>query len=447
MRLESEPLFCMLDTKIILRGAEDHTSDRGGGSLQIRFCVLDYPMMPMNPLRFYLLAFSLIFMLSGRAEEPTFAGEWETTYGLMKLKVEGTKVSGAYQSDGDDAHDIKGTVKDLVWQFTYQEPGVTGEGSFTLSADGQSFAGRWREKGAGTWQTWAGRRPSAGEGSFSGVWKTTYGQMRLIQRGTAVIGCYQYQGQSDISGTIREGVLQFTYTESTGTRGSGSFKLGGGAASFAGPWKTGDGKQGGQWEGTRIEPRAGRSWLVVLEAHWESNLQQPEYSYGEMLRQFFTRVPHVAVRHRYFDSKDDFATWCGELAYLNEPAVLYVSSHGTGEGITVGKHVLTGEFIGRQLRYAPEVKLVHLGSCLTMAGEAPVALRKASGYDLPISGFTRVADWAGSAVIDFAYLDLILSRGMAPGEAVRQICKSVSFAGEEDSPDSVIKPAGLKIIE
>ena len=401
----------------------------------------------MNRLRFFLLGFALLTASFAWADEPTFAGDWDTTYGLMKLKVEGSKVRGTYQSEESGVHDIRGIVKGLEFQFAYEEPGVTGEGNFTLSADGQAFAGRWRENGAGTWQTWTGLRPPPGGESFSGVWKTTYGQMRLIQRGAAVIGCYQYQGHSEISGTVKDGVLQFTYTESTGEQGSGTFKLEKGATSFAGPWKTGDGKPSGQWEGTRIDPRAGRSWLVVLEAHWESNLQQPEYSYGGMLRQFFTRMPQVAVRHRYFDGKDDFATWCSELAYLNEPAVLYVSSHGTGEGITVGQHVLTGEFIGRQLRYAPEVKLVHLGSCLTMVGGAPAALRKASGHHMPVSGFTRVADWAGSAVIDFAYLDLILSRGIAPGEAVRQIRKSMSFAGEEDSPDSVIAPAGLSIIE
>jgi hypothetical protein len=62
-------------------------------------------------------------------------------------------------------------------------------------------------------------------------------------------------------------------------------------------------------------------------------------------------------------------------------------------------------------------------------------------------GFTKVADWAGSAVIDFSYLDLVLSRGIAPGEAVRQVRRSVSFAGEEELADVAIRPAGLKIVE
>jgi hypothetical protein len=67
--------------------------------------------------------------------------------------------------------------------------------------------------------------------------------------------------------------------------------------------------------------------------------------------------------------------------------------------------------------------------------------------DLPVSGFTKVADWAGSAVIDFSYLDLVLSRDVAPKEAVRQIRKNVSFAGDDKSIDSSIKPAGLKIVD
>jgi len=365
----------------------------------------------------------------------------------MEVKVEGAKAQGTYQAPGGPPNDIRGTIDGLKWTFTYTESSAEGEGSFTLAKDGLSFAGEWREKGTEQWQPWAGRRPAAEARDFSGVWQTTFGLMRLMQKDDAVTGCYSYSGQSEISGKVKDGVLQYTYTETTGDKGGGEFKLGEDGATFAGTWKTTDGQQGGASEGTRVKPIAGRTWLVVLEAHWESSLQQPEYSYGDMLRQFFTRVPGVAVRHRYFDGKEDFAKWCAELPYLNEPAVFYVSSHGTQAGITVGKEVLSGEFIGSQLRHAPEVKLVHLGACLTMSGSTPGTLRKASGLNAPVSGFTKIADWAGSAVIDFSYLDLVLSRKMPPAEAVRQIQKSVSFAGENEIPGCAIKPAGLKIVE
>lgn len=402
---------------------------------------------PMHCFRLLQLAALWVFAVTVRAADPTFAGEWETTYGHMELTVKGREVHGTYQVPGGAPNDIKGALEGLKWTFTYTEPNAEGEGAFTLAKDGQSFAGQWREKGTEQWQPWAGRRAAAAVLDFSGVWKTSYGQMRLIQKDAAVTGCYSYSGQSEISGEVKSGILRLTYTEATGDKGSAEFKLSPDGATFSGTWKTADGKQGGLWEGNRVKPMAGRTWLVVLEAHWESGLQQPEYSYGDMLRHFFSRVPSVEVRHRYFDGKEDFAKWCAELPYLNEPAVFYVSSHGSEAGITVGKEVLSGEFIGRQLRFAPEVKLVHLGACLTMSGGAPAALRKASGQSVPVSGFTKVADWAGSAVIDFSYLDLVLSRKMPPAEAVRQILKNVTFAREEDAPDSAIKAAGLKIVE
>ncbi|HWB05866.1 MAG TPA: hypothetical protein VG796_22790 [Verrucomicrobiales bacterium] len=401
----------------------------------------------MHFLRLLPFAALWIYTIAARAAEPGFAGDWETTYGHMELKVEGTNVKGTYQVPGGPPNDIRGTVDGLKWTFTYTEPNVEGEGSFTLAKDGQSFTGQWREKGTVQWQPWAGRRAVAVVRNFSGVWKTTFGMMRLVEKDASVTGCYSYGGQSEVSGKTEGGALKFTYTETTGDKGSGEFKLGGDGETFTGTWKTTDGKQGGQWEGTRVKPMAGRTWLVVLEAHWESGLQQPEYSYGDMLRHFFSRVPSVEVRHRYFDGKEDFAKWCEELPYLNEPAVFYVSSHGTEKGITVGKEVLSGDFIGSRLRFAPEVKLVHLGACLTMSGGAPAALRKASGLNMPVSGFTKVADWAGSAVIDFSYLDLVLSRKMPPGEAVRQIKSSVAFAGEGETPGMAIRPAGLKIVE
>ena len=183
----------------------------------------------MNCFRFMQLAALFVFTVSSRAADPTFAGPWESTYGHMELKVDGTAVRGTFQAPGGAANDIRGTL------------------------DGLNFT--------------------------------------------------------------------FNYTESTGDKGTAEFKLAEDGTTFIGTWQVTKSKQGGAWEGTRVKPVAGRTWLVVLEAHWESSLQQPEYSYGDMLRQFFTRVPGIAVRHRYFDGKDDFAKWCAELPYLNEPAI------------------------------------------------------------------------------------------------------------------------------
>ena len=402
---------------------------------------------PMN--RILALAVGIFFFLSapGRAAEPTFAGEWESTYGRMILKADGKKISGTYEYAGGVANDITGTQDGPKLTFTYEEPGVTGEGTFTLAGDGKSFDGKWRPKGQAAWANWSGRRPSAPIQNFSGVWKTTYGMMRLTQQGNAVEGCYMFSGTARISGTVNGDKFAFKYREPDGTAGAGEFKLSAERDRFEGTWKADGAKTVDAWTGTRVLPQAGRVWLVVLEARWESSLREQEYSYGEMMRQFFTRVPTVAVRHRWFTGRADFAKWCEELPYINEPVIFYVASHGSEKGITVGKEVLDGTFIGTQLRDASSVKLIHLGSCLTMAGTVPQDIRKADKLPAPVSGYTRTADWAGSAVIDFAYLDLVLSRQLPPAEAVRQIRENVSFAGEQGKPGSVIAPAGLKIVE
>jgi hypothetical protein len=270
--------------------------------------------------------------------------------------------------------------------------------------------------------------------------------MRLVQRGKNIEGCYSFSGRATLAGTEQDGVFTFTYREPDGTTGKGSFKLAADRTRFDGSWSADKGGAGGGWTGTRVVPEPGRTWLIILEARWEANIVEAEYSYGEMLRQFFTRVPSVAVRHRYFTGRADFAKWCAELTYLTEPTVFYVSSHGTEQGITVGGEVLDGKFIGEQLRFASAVKLVHLGACLAMRGGVPPEIRKASGLPAPISGYTLSADWAGSAVIDFAYLDLVLARSMEPAQAVQQMQENVTFANEKAKPGSAIAPAGLKIL-
>lgn len=271
--------------------------------------------------------------------------------------------------------------------------------------------------------------------------------MRLCQTGEKVEGCYNFNGRATVKGTAKDNTLSLTYKEANGTTGTAHWQLTPDRASFAGTWKEDAGIRGGAWAGKRVEPQKGRVWLVILEARWETSLRDSEYSYGEMLRQFFTRVPTVAVRHRFFTGRADFAKWCADLPYLAEPMVFYISSHGTAKGITVGQEVLDGAFIGEQLRYAPTVQLVHLGACIAMSGAVPGEIRKASGLPAPVSGYTRTADWAGSAVIDFAYLDLVLARKMPPGEAVTQIKQSVTFAKDEARPGSAFPPAGLKIVE
>ena len=174
-----------------------------------------------------------------------------------------------------------------------------------------------------------------------------------------------------------------------------------------------------------------------------------EYSFGLMLRTFFARVPRVAIRHRLLNSEPDFKRWTAEIPYLPDPVVLYISSHGSKEGITVGGKTIGSKAMADALRDADNLTLLHFGSCLVAGGAVPKEIQKelSSSNKLPITGFTKVADWAGSAVVDFTYLDLIFSRGLSPADAVKQTKKMLSFANETKRPGDAIEPAGLISVE
>ena len=99
----------------------------------------------------------------------------------------------------------------------------------------------------------------------------------------------------------------------------------------------------------------GLLWLVVIEAHWQHSYLDKEYAFGHMLREFFTRLPHVNVRQRFFEDEAGLERWCRELMYLPEPVAVVLASHGTQDGLTVqGKPLDTGRLV-ESLRYADNI--------------------------------------------------------------------------------------------
>lgn len=271
---------------------------------------------------------------------------------------------------------------------------------------------------------------------FDGLWETTYGAMRLSRQGEQVSGVYWFAGVSHIRGRLvgeDRRRLQFEYDQPDGERGTGEFTISQDGGRFEGTWITEKGF-GGRWTGKRVIPIPGRTWLIILESHWESGLRDPEYSFGSMLRSFFTRLPDVEVRHRFVHDLADLRRFCQDAAFLAEPVVLYISSHGTPDGPAIGSDIASVETIAECVRDIHNLQLLHFGACALMRGDAPerIAAAMPEGVRFPISGFTEYVDWAGSALVDFTYLEMIFERGLAPVDAVEATRDMLSFARGPD---------------
>ena len=95
----------------------------------------------------------------------------------------------------------------------------------------------------------------------------------------------------------------------------------------------------------------------------------------------------------------------------------------------------TAAILAGPLRAGGNVALVHFGSCDVMKGAVPAELQRLSGAGarFPVSGFAQPVDWAASAVTDFMYLDLILSRDLTPAKAAAELERLMPFTGRENS--------------
>ncbi|MBI1900624.1 MAG: hypothetical protein HYS13_05880 [Planctomycetia bacterium] len=382
-------------------------------------------------------------------KEPSFVGSWATTYGTMLLVEREGAILGGYFSDGGPAV-VEGKVDGKKLTFRYHETTETGQGWFEMAEDGQSFAGQWKAQGAEAWQDWSGKRiapPEKDKPSYAGVFHSSYGGMRLVQDGANVRGIYGLGGGSTIEGNVENGALKFTYNES-GVAGEGSFEMSADGGVLFGLWRQDGTNAWATWVAGRRPQVEGLVWLVVLEARWEHSLAEPEFTYGEMLRAYFARVPRVAVRHRIFYDEHDLKRAAGEIAYLPGPVLLCVASHGTEEGVSGSDGTISLDALAQSLKYADNVQLLHFSACCIMSGEEPEKLQKklAPAVRFPVSGYTMVADWAASVVLEFLYFDLVLERGMPPEKAAEEVKKQIRFSGESAVTGSTVAPAGFKIL-
>jgi hypothetical protein len=272
-------------------------------------------------------------------------------------------------------------------------------------------------------------------GGWSGVWETSFGRLRLVEEDARIRGLYECGGPAQLEGAPGNRALDFDYREPA-VSGSGRFELADDGASFNGRWRPQGEDKWSQWNGFRLQPETEITWLVVLEAHWQRTLNEPEYAFGNMLREIFARAPRVRVRQRFFDDEDGLRQWCRELAYLPEPVVLVIASHGVAEGLSVRGKVIDTKRIFESLRDAATLALLHFSSCLVGLGKEQAAF--------PVSGYTTSVDWGASALLEFTYLDLILNRGFDPAKAAATLPTLVRFAGDDAPPGSPYPAAGFR---
>jgi hypothetical protein len=185
---------------------------------------------------------------------------------------------------------------------------------------------------------------------------------------------------------------------------------------------------------------------MIVEAHWQRSVAEGEYSFGGMLREFFARLPEIAVRQRFFNDEASLQRWCRELLYFPEPAVVLISSHGSPEGVHVHGRTIDTRAVIDNLRHADNIQLLHFSSCLVLhedqAGD--FARRVTAAAPFPVSGYTTSVDWGGSAILEFTYLDLILNKGLKPTEAAAMLPKLITYAGDEDVAGAPYHAAGFR---
>ena len=197
------------------------------------------------------------------ADEPggPFQGEWRTTIGPVKLEQKGDKVTGTYGAGGQ--FPLKGSVKDNILTFEYEEGPAKGDGRFTLDPSGNAFAGGFQVRNGrgGPWSGWRPDPKAAMDkpGTYAGIWLTDLGLMELTQAGAKVEGRYALRGTSTVEGKVVGRRLDFRFKSFR--EGQGWFDLAADGKSFVGASNS-DGFPG--WFGWKGQPAPGFKRHVPL---------------------------------------------------------------------------------------------------------------------------------------------------------------------------------------
>jgi hypothetical protein len=107
-----------------------------------------------------------IGVLQGNPPAPAIVANWSGkwlcgNWGTVTLIQSGDRVTGTYTyKDGKLTGNAGANKLFATWSEAplYVVPVSAGEAEFTMSADGNSFTGRWRYGFSGDWGTWNGQR-------------------------------------------------------------------------------------------------------------------------------------------------------------------------------------------------------------------------------------------------------------------------------------------------
>lgn len=406
----------------------------------------------MKNLLFIITLFLFQTNIAGASQGSKFIGQWNTSYGVMSLKAEGKKLKGTYGVSGEVS--ITGSIEGHLEKngnkfiFNYSEKYEKGEGWFQISSDGKRFSGMWKEDGQQVWLPWYGERQDAKEQglNFSGVWVLKESRIRFIEKEGQVIGISNDSEEGVYSGKRDNNKLEFKF-KSPSSQGDGWIELSKDGQSFSGKYKDGKSTKWEDFSGQRLNPVVGWRWLVVIESHWEDSLDDKDYSFGNMLKSYFSPHSNVHVRQRIFSDERSLKKWLREVSFLPERVTIAVASHGEEDGVSVGSHRIGPKVIAEGLEYAPNVELLHFSACLVMKSKMGQEILDMLKYKSPVSGYKTSVDWGLSAIVEFMYFDLMLTRGYSPEMAAETLLKQMPVAGDKATKGAPFAPLGFSILK
>lgn len=111
---------------------------------------------------------------------------------------------------------------------------------------------------------------AAEEAAFGGEWRTSFGIVKLKQKGKEVVGSYGDAGQFTLKGNIEDKTFTFEYQEGQ-AHGDGHWTIDESGRSFQGGYKLQNG-QSGEWRGWRPDPEAPKGDLSNVSGLWLTDL-------------------------------------------------------------------------------------------------------------------------------------------------------------------------------